>query len=260
MGMEKFELPHGWIWRHLGDKDVITEMQPGFACGKKDVSGGVPHLRMNNVSKDGYLDMSLIRTIPREKAEKENKWLSSGDVIFNNTNSTELVGKSCLFTGWNEPCTFSNHLTRLRVNPSKLIPEWLYICLRELWLSGYFAANCVEFIGQSAFNKDKLAEVEIPMPKDVDEQRRIVARIEELTRRVEEAKRLRREAIEETENYLPSAVAAVFEEGLQNGWTVKKVKEICEYPQYGYTESATLASVGPKFLRITDIQDGKVDW
>jgi type I restriction enzyme S subunit len=210
MGMEKFELPHGWIWRHLGDKDVITEMQPGFACGKKDVSGGVPHLRMNNVSKDGYLDMSLIRTIPREKAEKENKWLSSGDVIFNNTNSTELVGKSCLFTGWNEPCTFSNHLTRLRVNPSKLIPEWLYICLRELWLSGYFAANCVEFIGQSAFNKDKLAEVEIPMPKDVDEQRRIVARIEELTRRVEEAKKLANETLAELSTFTPALLAKAF--------------------------------------------------
>lgn len=44
------------------------------------------------------------------------------------------------------------------------------------------------------------------------------------------------------------------------GWTVKKLGEIATRIQYGYTESATVEEVGPRFLRITDIQNGKVDW
>jgi type I restriction enzyme S subunit len=214
---------------------------------------------MNNISKDGFLDMTLVRRIPKEKASSAGKWLEPGDIIFNNTNSTELVGKSCIFTGWHEPCTFSNHLTRLRTNPKVLNREWLYVCLRELWLSGYFATNCVEFIGQSAFNKNKLKEVEIPIPP-LAEQKRIVARIEELTRRVEEVRGLRREAVAEAEGYIPAAIAAIFADGRQKGWLTKKVKDICHSPQYGYTASAQHQAVGPKFLRITDIQNGKVDW
>lgn len=207
--MERFELPENWILRRLGDKDVLINMQPGFACGKKDVDGGVPQLRMNNISKDGFLDMNLIRRIPRSIAEKQSKWLEIGDVVFNNTNSTELVGKSIIFTGWTEPCTFSNHLTRLRSNKNTLISEWLYFWLRELWLAGYFASNCTEFIGQSAFNKDKLEEVAIPIPPLV-EQRRIVARIEELTKRVEEAKKIAKDALGELDTFTASVLAKAF--------------------------------------------------
>jgi len=215
--MERFELPEGWEWRWLGDKNVLVDIQPGFACGKKDVHDGIPHLRMNNISKDGFLDMTLVRRIPKEKAEKSAKWLKVGDVIFNNTNSTELVGKSCIFVGWEEPCTFSNHLTRLRCNFGTLSSEWLYLCLRELWLSGFFAANCTEFIGQSAFNKDKLQEVEIPIPP-LAEQRRIVARVEELTRRVEEARRLRREVVTKILAFIPSFLGRLFDLAERKGW------------------------------------------
>ena len=47
---------------------------------------------------------------------------------------------------------------------------------------------------------------------------------------------------------------------LQSNWQVKKLGEIAPSIQYGYTESSTLEKVGPRFLRITDIQNGKVDW
>lgn len=49
-------------------------------------------------------------------------------------------------------------------------------------------------------------------------------------------------------------------EELPGGWEEATVKELCGQPQYGYTESATHEAVGPKFLRITDIQDGSVNW
>lgn len=257
--MERYELPEGWEWKRLGDKAILIDIQPGFACGKKDVIDGIPHLRMNNISKDGLLNMSLVRRIPKDKAEKSGKWLKPGDVIFNNTNSTELVGKTCISLGWKERCTFSNHLTRLRCNPSVLTSGWLYVCLRELWLSGYFAANCVEFVGQSAFNVNKLKELEIPIPP-LPEQRRIVKRIEELTRRIEETRQLRKSTVGEADKYIPAAIASVFGDGQNHGWVTKKISEICEKPQYGYTESACHTAVGPKFLRITDIQNGQVEW
>lgn len=47
---------------------------------------------------------------------------------------------------------------------------------------------------------------------------------------------------------------------LPAGWAWRAIKEVCHHPQYGYTESATDSEIGPKFLRITDIQDGYVNW
>jgi len=126
-------------------------------------------------------------------------------ILFCNTNSTELVGKTCIFRGWDEPCTYSNHLTRLKANSHRLLPEWLTIVLRTLWRSGYFALHCKEFVGQSAFNKDKLTDVSVPVPP-LAEQSRIVARIEELTRRAEEA----RKASVEREAALDGMLQAIY--------------------------------------------------
>jgi len=47
---------------------------------------------------------------------------------------------------------------------------------------------------------------------------------------------------------------------LPKDWDVKSVKEVCSKPQYGYTESASTEPIGPKFLRITDIRTGSVNW
>lgn len=43
-------------------------------------------------------------------------------------------------------------------------------------------------------------------------------------------------------------------------WKRVAVKDCCFRPEYGYTASASQEPVGPKFLRITDIQDGRVEW
>lgn len=45
-----------------------------------------------------------------------------------------------------------------------------------------------------------------------------------------------------------------------NKWQRDTVESLCGKPQYGYTESASASRIGPRFLRITDIQDGKVEW
>lgn len=175
-----------WEMLSIGDKRVSLESYPGFACGKKDTSNGIPHLRMNNISVDGNVDFSLIRRIPKTIADEKNRWLKPGDVLFCNTNSTELVGKTCLFKGWEEPCTYSNHLTLIRANENNILPQWLSLSIRRLWTDGYFALNCKEFVGQSSFSNDKLKAIKIPVPP-LMEQRRLVARIENLTHRAETA-------------------------------------------------------------------------
>lgn len=110
---------------------------------------------------------------------------------------------------------------------------------------------------RNRFKENFFLTLEIPLPPP-EEQRRIVARIEELATKIEEAKRLRRQAVDEAEALLMSASAELFRP--RKSWRTAAVGEFCEPPQYGYTESAIDEPIGPRFLRITDIQDGCVDW
>ncbi len=47
---------------------------------------------------------------------------------------------------------------------------------------------------------------------------------------------------------------------LPEDWRVVRLEDICEKPQYGYTAKAMEVPIGPRMLRITDIQEGRVDW
>jgi len=136
--------------------------------------------------------------------------------------------------------------------PDNLDPKWLYYCLTSLEF-GIHAQG-----PKPGIKRDLLYQTEIPVPP-LGEQRRIVARIEELTRRAEEARRFRQEAIKGIERSLAATVDALFHER-DNDWTEATVKQLCGKPQYGYTASASNEQIGPRFLRITDIQNGQVDW
>jgi type I restriction enzyme S subunit len=143
------------------------------------------------------------------------------------------------------------------VNPLHIIPKYLD------WMSKtHFFIDICKAASEGTTNRIRLKEgrflaTQIPLPP-LTEQRRIVVRIEELAAKVEDARGLRRKAGEEVEAFLASSSDAAFKK--QSNWGEARVGDFCETPQYGYTESATSEQIGPRFLRITDIQNGLVDW
>jgi len=55
------EAPPGWAGAPVGE--VINDFQPGIASGKRNIDGGVPHLRMNNIGLGGGLVLDLFRIV-----------------------------------------------------------------------------------------------------------------------------------------------------------------------------------------------------
>lgn len=96
-------------WPNAKLSEVLLEMQPGFASGKKDVEGGVQQLRMNNIGVEGQLILDLVRTVPNSIAHPKYD-LAKGDILVCTTNSGKLVGKSAFFN-IDGRYVFSNHLT-----------------------------------------------------------------------------------------------------------------------------------------------------
>ena len=149
----------------------------------------------------------------------------------------------------------SSHYFLYQIDEAKCLRGWLDAFIRSGGLEDQVRARGTT--NYAAIRPEHVFDFEIPRPP-VDEQRRIVARIEELAVKIEEARGLRHRAAEEANALLASASDAAFQH--QSGWTEARVGDFCEPPQYGYTASATTDPIGPRLLRITDIQNGRVNW
>jgi len=177
------ELPSKWTIALL--KEVANDCQPGFACGNKDEKDGLKHLRMNNISVDGTLNLDIIRRVPKMLA-KEQHYLRKSDILVCTTNSAKLVGKCALFDLEGE-YAFSNHLTRLRADTRIVNNRWLQISLWYLWRLGTFENKCNNWVNQSTLPKEAFLATEVVLPP-LNEQLRIVDKLEKLLARVNNCK------------------------------------------------------------------------
>lgn len=166
-GSSKFELPRGWKTQTL--KDWGMQAQSGFASGSHNSEGnGIIHLRPMNVSRLGKLDFDNFKSVE----DSSNRRINKGDILFNNTNSAELVGKTALVDVEGD-FAFSNHMTRLRFPAEKVIHEYMAILLHSFWMSGHFNEICSNHVNQASVSIKKLEQVEVSLP-DIDGQNKIV--------------------------------------------------------------------------------------
>ncbi len=196
-------------------EDLLSSAESGFACGKsKLVTDGLPHLRPFNIGRSLQLELSEQYLVPRTEAPASKCELLPGDILFNNTNSVELVGKTAFVTS-RMTAGFSNHLTRLRVAQGQAEPEFVAHYLNYLWLKGWFSFRCVQWVSQAAFNTTAIKAIEIPLPP-LDEQRRIV----DILNHAASIRRLREEARAKAREIIPALFVEMFGDPATNpkGW------------------------------------------
>lgn len=203
--------------------EIILSDETGFPWNKaKLVESGVRHLRPFNISNDGQLDLAQTYFVPVEAATEAKASLVAGDVLFNNTNSVELVGKSALVLS-DTKAAFSNHITRIRVNASTVSPAYFNYWLRFEQAKGTFAAAATQWVSQAAFRASDMKRLEIPLPP-LEEQHRIV----DLLSRAEGIVRLRREAQRKAAELLPTLFLDIFGDPASNpkGWPVVRIGDL----------------------------------
>ncbi len=203
------KLPESWVETTLGK--VVVDLQPGFAQrpGVED-EGTTPQIRTHNVSPEGEIDLEGIKHVTPSPAELQRYALARGDVVFNNTNSEEWVGKTAVF---DEPdqYVFSNHMTRLRVDPELIDPDYLAMYLHLLWRLGYSKTRAKRWVSQAGIESAALAAFNIPVPP-LPEQRRIV----ELLRKSDALRALRMRAQSVVETLAKQRFAEMFGHPAQN--------------------------------------------
>ena len=194
--------------------DFAVEIRPGFASGQHNKEGrGIPHIRPFNIDRRGTLDLTQIKSVA---PDADAKRLHTGDVLFNNTNSPELIGKTSFIAVAGE-WGFSNHMTRL-VFPDAVSPRFAAYQLHYLWMRGYFLHNCVKHVNQASVSSSTLARtvpfVNPPRPQ----QDSIVAEIEKQFSRLDEAVANLKRVKANLKRYKAAVLIAAVEGKLTEDW------------------------------------------
>ena len=201
-------------WPVVPLKAVLTDIQPGFASGEHNAEGnGIPHFRPMNVSTRGHIDRKVMKYVAAD-AGRPSIRLRRGDVVFNNTNSPELVGKTALFEDDDAPA-FSNHMTRLRINISLAEPGYVALILNHAWSEGWFAAHCNNHVSQASIGRDVLSAFEIQLPP-LATQRRLLQDYRSLDGHQASASGHLEASLRAIERFRQALLAAAFREADQN--------------------------------------------
>jgi type I restriction enzyme S subunit len=173
-----YELPQCWHWSRLGS--LGDSFDYGTSQKATETPRGTPVLRMGNV-QTGTVTLTNLKYFEDGQCELPYLYLQPGDLLFNRTNSYELVGKTGIFKGEPQRYSFASYLIRIRANTHAIDPQYLNLYMNSL--------NCrltqiepqvVQQNGQANFNGTKLQAICIPLPP-LPEQSRIVAAIASLT-------------------------------------------------------------------------------
>ena len=104
--------PKGWETGTI--RDVVSDVR--YGSSRPAVDGGkYPYLRMNNITYGGELDLSDTKRIDIPDNELDKCTVRRGDVLFNRTNSKELVGKTCVYNR-DDMMVLAGFVIRVRVS------------------------------------------------------------------------------------------------------------------------------------------------
>lgn len=148
----------------LIDRGAI-EVTSGFPCGDHNSDGaGVLQIRPFNVTVNSTIALSTQKHVPASAAAGR-PILETGDIVFNNTNTKELVGKTAV---WNGPTgsVFSNHMTRIRPTVSGLSSLYLASAIHAHWVTGRSEMLARSHVAQASILGKRFREIQIPWPKE----------------------------------------------------------------------------------------------
>jgi type I restriction enzyme S subunit len=165
------ELPASYVLSSLGAAAETIEYGTSKRCDAEPESG-VAVLRMGNI-QDGRLDLSDLKYCVPD-SEIDRLLLSDGDVLFNRTNSPELVGKSAVYHG-SPPMSFASYLIRVRLAKDLAEPDYVNYWINSAWGREWASLAKTDGVSQSNINGTKLSMMPLPLPP-IEEQREIVRR------------------------------------------------------------------------------------
>ena len=163
-----------WEIKKLGE---VVQTQYGTSKKATSIVGEFPILRMNNITYSGEMDYKDLKYIELSDSEKEKFLLKKGELLFNRTNSKELVGKTGLFN-LDIPMVFAGYL--IRIKPSNLIhSKFLLFFMNSEYMKKLLYNKAKNIVGMANINAKELEDFSIILPP-IELQNKFAERVEKI--------------------------------------------------------------------------------
>lgn len=164
------EIPEEWEVAKLKDLGLVD---CGKAKNKMQEAPLRPYLRVANVL-DGKIDHSDVFKMPFSDKEFEQYRLEPGDILLNEGQSLELVGRPAVYRGLPPSVAMQNALLRWRVDPKRVNPEFGYQAMRQLYGAGVFSRVATQTTSIAHLGLKRFASIVVAIPP-IAEQKEIAA-------------------------------------------------------------------------------------
>lgn len=192
-------------WEEKTIGEICSSLKYGTSKKSSD-DGEVVVLRMGNL-QNGEIDWSNLSYTSDEEDIKKYL-LKSGDVLFNRTNSPELVGKTSIYRG-EMPAIYAGYLIKLDYEKNIVVGDYLNYYLNSSKAKEYYMQVKTDGVSQSNINAKKIGEFEIPLPT-LSEQHEIVRLINDLLARERSAQQATEQALASIDLMKKSILARAF--------------------------------------------------
>jgi len=186
-------------------RKIIAEVKYGTNKKANPDDGKFPILRMNNITYSGEWNLTNLKYIDLETSEIEKYTVKKGDLLFNRTNSKELVGKTAVFES-NKVMAYAGYLIRCRFNEEKVKPIYVSNFLNSKYGKAKLMHMCKNIVGMANINAQELQDIKITLPP-IDLQNKFVSIVEQ----VEQIKQKMRASLDEMNNHFNSLMQRYFE-------------------------------------------------
>lgn len=148
-------------WEVVKIRDIVTDVR--YGTSKPAVEGGrYPYLRMNNLTVDGGLDLSDLKYIDIPDNEIEKCVVRKGDILFNRTNSIDLIGKTAVYNLLDD-MVIAGYIIRIRLN-NQILPDVFSQYMNLEAMKKVLRGMAKGAVNQANINAQELQSIKVYIP------------------------------------------------------------------------------------------------
>ncbi|WP_103308913.1 MULTISPECIES: restriction endonuclease subunit S [unclassified Pseudomonas] len=142
--------------------DYVADSQYGVSEAMGE-TGTHAVLRMNSITTSGWIDLSNLKYASLSKKDISSTELRDGDLLFNRTNSKELVGKCAVWRPVAGTYSFASYLVRFRLKP-EMLPEYLWATLNSAYGKYRLLNSAKQAVSMANVSPTGLGRITVPLP------------------------------------------------------------------------------------------------
>ena len=152
-------------WREL-QLEIMADIVSGITKGRK-IAGKqltkVPYMAVSNV-KDGYIDWTTVKTIEATDQEINQYRLLPDDVLMTEGGDPDKLGRGAIIRTPLENCIHQNHIFRVRLDESHILPDYFAEYLKHQRAKRYFLGCAKQTTGIASINMKQLKALPVLLP------------------------------------------------------------------------------------------------